>query len=77
MKRRTTTGGSTLLARRFAFFVLRNRHAKCMMCGSGPPCQGWIVGDGEDEEAHYRGSVARSSHGGLSSSHLETTVTAV
>jgi hypothetical protein len=75
MKRHTTAGGSTLLARRFT--LLGNRHTKCMTCGSGPPCQGWIVGDGEDEEAHYRGSVARSSRGGLSSSHLETTAPAV
>jgi hypothetical protein len=27
------------LARRFAFFAPRNRHARCMTCGPGPPCQ--------------------------------------
>jgi hypothetical protein len=38
MKRRTTSGGGSLLARRFAFFVLRDPHTSCMTCGPGPPC---------------------------------------
>jgi hypothetical protein len=39
MKRRTTAGDGTLLAWRFAFFAPRNRHARYMTCGPGPPCQ--------------------------------------
>jgi hypothetical protein len=30
--------GGLLLARRFAFFALGNRHTSCMTCGPGPPC---------------------------------------
>jgi hypothetical protein len=35
-KRRTAVGGGVLLLRRFAFFVPRIRHARCMTCGPGP-----------------------------------------
>jgi hypothetical protein len=39
-KRRTTAGGGALFTRRFAFSTHRNRRARCMTCGPGPPCQG-------------------------------------
>jgi hypothetical protein len=39
MKRRTTAGGSSLLTWWFAFSALRDQHANCMTCGSGPPCR--------------------------------------
>jgi hypothetical protein len=38
-KRRTTAGGGALFTRRFAFSAHRNRRARCMTCGPGPPCQ--------------------------------------
>jgi hypothetical protein len=38
MKRRTTVGGSSLFAWRFAFSALGDQDASCMTCGSGPPC---------------------------------------
>jgi hypothetical protein len=38
-KRRTTADGGTLFMRRFAFSAHRNRRARCMTCGPGPPCQ--------------------------------------
>jgi hypothetical protein len=38
MKRRTTVGGGSLLAWRFAFFALGDPHTSCMTCGPGPPC---------------------------------------
>jgi hypothetical protein len=38
MKRRTATGGGSLLARWFAFSALRDQHTSCMTCGPGPPC---------------------------------------
>jgi hypothetical protein len=38
MERRTTAGGGSLLAWRFAFSVLRDPHTSCMTCGLGPPC---------------------------------------
>jgi hypothetical protein len=37
VKRRTTVGGGAPFTRRFTFFVLRNRHARCVTCGPGPP----------------------------------------
>jgi hypothetical protein len=37
-KRHTTAGGGTLFTRRFAFSAHRNRCAKYMTCGPGPPC---------------------------------------
>jgi hypothetical protein len=37
MKRRTTAGGGSLLARRFAFFALGDPHTSCMTCGPRPP----------------------------------------
>jgi hypothetical protein len=37
-KRRTTAGGGALFTRRFAFSTHRNRRAKYMTCGPGPPC---------------------------------------
>jgi hypothetical protein len=39
MKRRTTSGGGSLLAWRFAFFALRDPHTSYMTCRPGPPCQ--------------------------------------
>jgi hypothetical protein len=39
MERRTTAGGSSLLAWRFASSVLEDPHTSCMTCGPGPPCQ--------------------------------------
>jgi hypothetical protein len=39
VKRRATTGGGALLVRRFASFAPKNRHARCMTCGPGSPCQ--------------------------------------
>jgi hypothetical protein len=40
-KRHTTVGGGVLSTRRFTFTFSahRNRRARCMTCGSGPPCQ--------------------------------------
>jgi hypothetical protein len=38
-KRRTTIGGGALFTHWFAFSAHRNRHAWCMTCGPGPPCQ--------------------------------------
>jgi hypothetical protein len=38
-KRRTTVGGGALFTCRFAFSAPRNRRARCMTCGPGPPCQ--------------------------------------
>ena len=38
MKRRTTAGGGSLLAWRFAFFALGDRHPRSMTHGPGPPC---------------------------------------
>jgi hypothetical protein len=38
MKRRTTAGGGSLLAWRFAFFVLIDPRTSCMTCGPGPAC---------------------------------------
>jgi hypothetical protein len=38
-KRRTTVGEGALFTRRFAFSAHRNRRARCMTCGPGPPCQ--------------------------------------
>jgi hypothetical protein len=38
MKRRTTTGGGSLLVWRFAFSALGDQHTSCMTCGLGPPC---------------------------------------
>jgi hypothetical protein len=38
-KRRTTAGSGALFTRRFAFSAHRNRRARCMTCGPGPPCQ--------------------------------------
>jgi hypothetical protein len=39
MERRATTGGSSLLAWRFAFSALEDPQTSCMTCGPGPPCQ--------------------------------------
>jgi hypothetical protein len=39
VKRRTTVGGGTLFTCRFAFSAHRNRCARCITCGAGPPCQ--------------------------------------
>jgi hypothetical protein len=43
-------GGSTLLVRRFAFFVLWDQRASCMTCEVGPPCHrmGTLVRIGGD-----------------------------
>jgi hypothetical protein len=38
MKRRTTVGGGSLPAWRFAFSALRDPHTSCMTCGPRPPC---------------------------------------
>jgi hypothetical protein len=38
MERRTTAGGGSLLAWRFAFSALRDQHTSCMTCGPEPPC---------------------------------------
>jgi hypothetical protein len=38
-KRRTTAGGGALFTRWFAFSAHRNRRARCMTCGPGPPSQ--------------------------------------
>jgi hypothetical protein len=38
MERRTTAGGGSLLAWRFAFFALGDPHTSCMTCKPGPPC---------------------------------------
>jgi hypothetical protein len=45
VKRRTTAGGGVLFTCRFAFSAHKNRCARCMTCGPGPPCQrldGWL-----------------------------------
>ena len=39
MKRRTSTGGGSLLVWRFAFLALGDSHTSCMTCGLEPPCQ--------------------------------------
>jgi hypothetical protein len=72
VKRRTTAGGGVLLTRWFAFSAQGGRRPRSMTCGSGPPCQGWAVVFGEDEEACYRGSVACTLRGGLPPSHSQT-----
>jgi hypothetical protein len=38
-KRRTTAGDDAFFTRWFAFSTPRNRRARCMTCGPGPPCQ--------------------------------------
>jgi hypothetical protein len=38
MKRRTTTGGGSLLVWRFAFSALGDQHTSSMTCGLGPSC---------------------------------------
>jgi hypothetical protein len=37
-KRRTIAGSGVLFTRRFAFSAHRNRRARYMKCGPGPPC---------------------------------------
>jgi hypothetical protein len=39
VKKRTTTGDSPLLTRRFAFFVPEDRRPRSMIRGPRPPCQ--------------------------------------
>jgi hypothetical protein len=39
-KRRTTAGSGALFTCWFSFSAHRNRRARCVTCGPGPPCQG-------------------------------------
>jgi hypothetical protein len=77
MERRTTAGGGSLLAWRFAFFTLRSRRLRSMTHGPGPPCHRL----GRCLRQRWRGALSRaavrSSCGGSPSSHSEASTPVV